>query len=128
MLFQEKCYCYFCRPAVLFGARYAQDVQIRTTSGYANAFSRTSRSFSRLSVFSPRARASLFVATVATLGMQMTAYKPAHACAHETRAQPLPMLPIHMHFNVRSFNDLHNEVICFLSSRMRRSRVLAQRN
>jgi len=25
------------------------------------------------------------------------------------------MRPIHMHFNVGSFNDLHNEAICFLS-------------
>lgn len=31
----------------------------------------------------------------------------------------LSMQPIYMHFNVGSFNDLHNEVICFLSFRVR---------
>jgi len=82
---------------------------------YANAFSRTSRSPASLCLFALRSRLSLCMSSAVTLGMQMTAHsvrKLAHAYAHETRAQPLPMPPIHMHFNVRSFNDLHNEVIC----------------
>lgn len=135
MLFQEKkkCYCYFA-GSVLFGrAIRAQDVQIRTTSGRANASSRLALSFilsfSLLRPVTRLSRSPLHHGDHVSHVDDRLRGARTRACfvrervrarvrmRHERAVAADATDP--MHFNIGSFNDLHNEAICFLSSRMR---------
>lgn len=130
---KKKCYCYFA-GSVLFGrAIRAQDVQIRTTSGRANASSRLALSFiisfSLLRPVMRLSRSPLHHGDHVSHVDDRLRGAPTRACfarervrarvrmRHERAVAAYATDP--MHFNIGSFNDLHNEAICFLSSRMR---------
>lgn len=131
----------FRRQRTVWVARYAQDVQIRTTSGRANASSARALFYPLLpsqSSFHPLAFLSLSLFDPATT---FRACRRSLTRCTDTRVLRPRACNVHarvrmrhavdatnpMHFNIGSFNDLHNEAICFLSSRMRPRRLSRNR-
>jgi len=145
MLFQEKktAYCYFAGSVLLFGP--ARDTRAGCTNSYnfrpCESILSAPRSLSPPPFSSPPTHPFI----LALLPPRCTGDHVSHvddrlrgartracfargrctrACTHETREHAVVADATDpMHFNIGSFNDLHNEAVCFLSSRVRPRRL-----